>query len=138
MPKLTDAEYARCRDLDKQIGQKLGYHIAPVPVEDHRYKAYPYALHTPGGVDIGAAETPEQVWMHVPTWSMDIRRAFELLDGLVFQLHNQWGVMDDWGTQWVCTIVGSGYYSDHAGAYDTPALAMCQAWMQWKELRATQ
>lgn len=138
MPVFTEKQYQEECAINKAIAIRLGYIVAKLPGDDYRSQTYPFALYPSyhalkHRVDCGASSTVELAWGHTPSWAGDLNRASELMDGIVFQLHNQWGTSDDWGSKWVCNIMNSDGYKNSPTAYDTPALAICNAWLLWKE-----
>ncbi len=68
---------------------------------------------------------------HVPNWSTSIAAAWELID----QIPPEWFVsVDRDGKRWLC-MIGSNKSSEeyYSGEGTTAPVAICKAWLAWKE-----
>jgi hypothetical protein len=135
---MNDEEFQALREIDKRIAKKLGYYVAPLSDDDLRSgSGYRFALYTSRGVDLGAVKEEESAWVHADNRASDLNRAFALIKGFDVTLKTTGGNHE---MSWSCSLSGwredikkAPYVQAHGV---TPALAICNAWLAWKEVQA--
>lgn len=134
-------------DLDRIIGEKLGYLIYHYD-KDVRERCF-YMLMAPDGsfpaqeetseigehgIHAGERKTEAEAWEDLPHFSTDANVALNLVDEVEFNLtnYNNDAARLYTGEFGLWEAVVESYYA----MGDTPALAICRAWLSWKVQQA--
>lgn len=131
---------AASRKLDKAIAQKLGWSVSVEPLSGTTTLWEPnFRQHTTWGlVGLDNAELADKAWDGVPHFSTSAEAALTLLaempDNYTPRLVRM-GVAEQ-GYAWKCGIMRNDppVYEMVQEEAETPALAICRAWLVWKEL----
>jgi hypothetical protein len=126
------------RERDRVVGELAGWHI--------EFQSDIYFLVPPGnslgtlyvGGPFNGADTEDAAWvLCAPYYSTSIEAAFSLIADLDVTLKTTGGNHE---LRWACSLSGwrhdlkkAPYISKHGA---TAPLAICNAWLAWKEVRA--
>lgn len=128
------------RELDRVIAERVGWAVECHKVVYPTSSSYDYyRLIGPNGEEKRDYDIPEAAWQDAPHYSTDANAALSLptADLYFIDLHGPhsenslWHAFIEWG------------YSDEEDEYpsfraeaDTAALAVCRAWLAWKDAQA--
>lgn len=127
------------RERDRRVGELAGWHIE---FQSDTYFLIPPGLSLDGphtGIPFGGADTPDDAWrLYVPEYSTSANASLALVADFKVTLRNEGGSPE---VLWSCHLFGwrEDYnlvpYAVYANGA-TPALAICHAWLAWKEGQA--
>lgn len=138
---MIDYSYIKGSDMDRLIADRLGWRMSSIN-GDLRPNHVRHQLINPEGQPV-AYSNDEDGWKalgrFIPAYSTDLNVAFELLRpveyfgiGTVSPEHRR---LNDGDYEAVITVGSAEDHKHYVGQADTPALAICRAWLAWQEVK---
>ena len=126
-------------ELNKEIGNRLGYRAKLIDTNAMSGREI-WALLGPDGQICGGgqavSDTEQHVWeKYFPAYSTDVNAAMGLLPP---GTDEQTFLLRQYGADWLATITDTtrgqgGGFGSFEGIGNTPAEAVCKAWLAWNK-----